>query len=575
MRGRIVDRKRDEHGAYAVLFALLTVLLFGVAALAVDLGNVYQRQAETQSQADLAALSGAPALATSQAAAVTEVASYLNHNLKAGQSAVVASQLTDGNEINGEVTFPAQYSMRVVTPEAQVQFALAAPLVGTDQTEVSASATVGVGTPGGNRIMPFYAVTGNGCDYGAQALSDPANGHSQPVVPTLASPTTDPGNTSNADLDDLTPYQFDVGQVGAVITRINGSSLSNVTRIGFFRTPSEVPNAVEITAAMIGGVSSGAITNIQVPTSVTNAAGVWWVRTYSSSGNSGWSPLDESLPVRVGAGPIRCGDLSNSGNFGSLKLPRSTAPATWLPDNVAMGLEPPLTLSVQTNPSSMPFCFPGGASVVYSPTTGSGTRFPNTNCVDTDTGLTAQAATQGLITGTGTGNPGRLHFPTSESVPGRACGVGHTNAERTMVGYPLNDDTLSCFMIDPTATLGSVASASYAGPATFNPAIYDSPRFCYVPVLGVDPSTGGSDHYSIVDMRPCFITSESNDSSYNNQQFVDGTVATTPNGLELHSNKVTTMRVFLFNKEALPAEGNAQPGVVLFPNGPLVSILTD
>ena len=52
-------RRRDERGAYAVLFALLSTVLFGLAALGVDLGNLYQRKAETQSQADLAATSAA------------------------------------------------------------------------------------------------------------------------------------------------------------------------------------------------------------------------------------------------------------------------------------------------------------------------------------------------------------------------------------------------------------------------------------------------------------------------------------------------------------------------------------
>ena len=90
------------------------------------------------------------------------------------------------------------------------------------------------------------------------------------------------------------------------------------------------------------------------------------------------------------------------------------------------------------------------------------------------------------------------------------------------------------------------------------------------------PTNGGSLHYSVVDMRPCFITAESNDSSYNTQQFTDGSVSSTTNGLTIPTNKVTTMRVFFFNKAALPADGgSAQPGLILSPTGPLAPVLVD
>ncbi len=566
------------------MFALLSVVLFGVGALAVDLGSMYQRKAETQSQADLAALSAAPALASSstlsvaRANAVLKVARYLNANLKVGQTqlndSTLAARLTDGNSGNGEVTFPSTYSMRVTTPAARVDFALAGAL-GKSGADVSASATVGVGTPGANAVMPFYAVTGNGCDYGAQSLTDPANGKTQSVVPPLANPSTNVGQTSNATLTSVTPYVFTEG-VSGTITTIEGSHLSSVTKIGFYRSPSETPNVFE--EAITSNTNNNTISTVPLPTAVTNYPGVWWIRTYTSTGNKGWSPLSESLPIRIGDGPIQCGSLSNSGNFGTLKLARSSPPSTWAPDNMAVGLQSPLSLSVQTNPASMPTCTPGGLSVVYTATTGAATRYANTNCVDTDTGLTSQVTTQGLVTGTGSGYPGRLVRPTSTSMPGRQCGVNHSNSQRSMLGYSLNDDTLSCFMTSPTTALSTIASAAYSGGAVLDPAIYDSPRFCYVPVLGIDPSNGGSLHYSVVDVRPCFITSEASTSTYSSQKYVDGanvSTTTATNGLTVQNNKVTTLQVYFFNKNALPATGNASPGQILSPNGPLVPVLTD
>ena len=227
MKVRSADsRNQDERGAVAIMFALLVVVLCGLSAVAVDLGNAYQRKGETQSQADLAALSAAPALATSHDAAVLKVVAYLKNNTKVGQdlSSLSSAMLTDGNPANGEVTFPSKYSMKVRTPDAAVDYAFAGVIGFDGDGEVSATATVGVGTPGGSAVMPYYAVTGAGCDYGTQSLTDPANGQAQSVVPTLAAPTTTPTQTSNASLTGATPYQFDLGTTGSIT--LNGARLS-------------------------------------------------------------------------------------------------------------------------------------------------------------------------------------------------------------------------------------------------------------------------------------------------------------------------------------------------------------
>lgn len=601
---------RDDNGVVAVIYALCAVLIFSVGALAVDLGSMYQRRAETQSQADLSALSAANQLGsstdptTSHSNAVKSVAQYLIANGKLGQLGLPAASsymqlvplLTDGDFANGEVTFPSQYEMTVTTPRAKVNFAMAGAF-GVSSSSVTSSATVGVGTPGANAVMPFFVVA-NGCDWGSQSLTDPANGHSQSVVPTLPAPLSNPNVTSNATLTDLTPYQFDVGATGAnaVIATINGTHLSSVVKVGFFfqsgtqpavgspptAGPVPTPNVVE--QAIVSNTNNNFISNVPVPSSVTGAAGVWWVRTYTGSGNVGWSPLSQSLPIRVGDGPILCGNNGNQGNFGSLKLPRSDPPASWLPLNIANGLQAPLSLSVQTVSSEIPMCTPGDNGVVYTQTSGSNvTRVADTNCVDTDTGLTSTVTTQGMVTGT----PSRMtSAATTTSMAGKQCAPNKSTGQRNLLGRSINNDVLSCFMDSAHADtqLQAIASPSYNGPAVLDPAIYSSPRFCYVPVLSVQPSLGGSNHYSITGMRPCFITGEANDSSYNLQKFMDcplsqGQSATCPNpdnGLTAPNQKVTTLRIFLFNKNALPAQGgNAAPGVILDPTGPLVSFLVN
>lgn len=605
-------RGGDETGAIAILFALTFATMLVIGALAVDLGNAYQRKAEAQSQADLAALSAATALAcppapatcgtvsTRHQAAVDKVRDYLKSNTKLGQSGGLAgltsAMLTDGDLTNGEVTFPSDYSMKVVTPNAKVDFMLAQGANGQNagpkvnsSVNVNASATVGLGTPGANAVLPFYAVSGAGCDYGSQALSDPANGKaktaSEMVGVTLAPPLTNPSQVSNkATLNSATPYQFDVGTPGT-ISNIDGNNLQSVDRLGFFRTPSDSPNAVETTA--LTNANNNSVSNIAIPATVYNAPGVWWIRVYSNTNGSanGWTPAANAVPIRIGDGPIQCGNFSSSGNFGSLKLARSTATSTWAPDNIAVGLQSPLTLQAMdpSNTSEIPKCTPGDTGVIYTATTGgSVTRNANTNCVDTDTGLTAEVTTQGLITGTATGNPGRLVRGTTTGVSGRQCAPGHASSTRSMLGYSLNDDVLSCFMADPSVALSAIATPSALPAAlkhSLDPAIYDSPRFVYVPVISVTPSSGGSEHYAITDMRPGFITSEWNTSAYSSQTFIDpstGTISgsTTNNGLTIPSNKVTTMQVFLFNKDALPITGGgAQPGVILDPNGPLAPFL--
>ena len=578
-RGFSRGRRRDECGAYAVLFAILSTMLFGVGALAVDLGNGYQRKAETQSQADLAALSAAPYLGT-QSTAVAQVLKYLKANTKVGQAGLTAAMLTDGVQANGEVTFPTPSTMKVWTPVAVVKFGLAAA-IGPSEVKVSSTATVGVGTPGAQRTMPYYAVQGGGCDYGSQSLTDPANGKAKTAAEmtsvTLAPPVTNPSQVSNkAILVDATPYVFDANVAGT-IQNIAGNLLQSVDRVGFFRTTSETPNAVETTA--VTNANNNSVSAVALPPTVFNNPGVWWLRVYSNTNGSakGWTPAANALPIRIGDGPIQCGNLSNSGNFGTLKLPRTGATATWLPDNIALGLELPLSLATMaaTNTTQIPRCTAGASGVVYTPTSAGGTRYPNTNCVDTDTGLTALVTTKGLITGT----PGRLVGSTTTTVPGRQCGPGHSSATRTMLGKQLNDDTLTCFMTDPSTQLSSIASSTYAGGPVLDPAIYDSPRFVYVPVLGADPSNGGSNHYAVVGMRPGFLTSEANTSTYNAQRFIDSGVTSTTtstNGLTIPVNKVTTMQVYLFSSKALPSSGGqAQPGAIIDPDGPLVPVLTD
>src|ERR1043166_1996649 len=63
-RGRI----REDRGAYAILFAILVIVLFAFVALVVDLGQTRAVARTNQSVADLALLSGGQLLTNPQAA---------------------------------------------------------------------------------------------------------------------------------------------------------------------------------------------------------------------------------------------------------------------------------------------------------------------------------------------------------------------------------------------------------------------------------------------------------------------------------------------------------------------------
>ena len=189
------------------------------------------------------------------------------------------------------------------------------------------------------------------------------------------------------------------------------------TRIGFFRSDNTDPTLVQEqpTFWLAGGATTPQLryTNnpsetvrLKIPDAVAAVEGVWWIRVFNAdtaaADNNKWSPKGDAQPLLVGKAVLECDSGSLDGNFGTLKLPRtSTSTATDLPLNIAEGLQSPLSLTKHqqwTLDSPVGKCFDGLNGAVTSP--GSlGTLNANTNCVSTDTGLAANDATQGLISG--------------------------------------------------------------------------------------------------------------------------------------------------------------------------------
>jgi hypothetical protein len=80
--------------------------------------------------------------------------------------------------------------------------------------------------------------------------------------------------------------------------------------------------------------------------------------------------------------------------------------------------------------------------------------------------------------------------------------------------------------------------------------ILASPRFFFVPVLKVQPTSGGSSKYGIIDFRPAFITDEQAISTA-----IKGShTGTSDNGITIQGQDIKQLKVVFFNFDALPVD---------------------
>jgi Flp pilus assembly protein TadG len=139
---RLRRRLADEHGAAAVMIALLMVPMLGFTAIAVDIGAVYAERARLQVAADAAALAVAQDCARGAC----------------GDMQATASALVAANEGGATAAPPVLSSapMTVTVTGDKPTRHWFAPVLGIDATAVSAAATVAWGTPGsGTAVLPL------------------------------------------------------------------------------------------------------------------------------------------------------------------------------------------------------------------------------------------------------------------------------------------------------------------------------------------------------------------------------------------------------------------------------------
>ena len=145
-------RLAGEHGASAVLLALLLVPILGFTAIAVDVGALYAERARLQVAADAAAL-----------AVAADCAKGACGDMRATAQGMVDANLGDATAAPPVL---ASNPHRVTVSGRTPQEHWFAPVIGHDATVVSATATVAWGGPsGGTAVLPL---TFSWCEFAQQ-----------------------------------------------------------------------------------------------------------------------------------------------------------------------------------------------------------------------------------------------------------------------------------------------------------------------------------------------------------------------------------------------------------------------
>jgi Flp pilus assembly protein TadG len=569
---RLRIRRRDEHGAVALLMAGLMTVIVIVAAMGVDLGNAWQRKVTVQKSVDVSAISAAhllPKTSSNTDAIYAEVATYLNKasNVVLGQpGTVTAAQLHDGQLPNGEVTFESDTVMKVVAPQAHVDYGLA-NLVGVDSTEVSAEATVALKTP----IQPLGSVLPMwlpaACVYGPLAgdVAAAPVPSASPVY-TLNTPKASPGHTTTSVTPASVPYATESPSATIVIHDIPKDRNWAVIRFTFGNTQYvdylvtfPMTTAKQDRTVTIADLDTNSAHRVPDNSTVTDPTNHWTITSTSGKWEvwplipNDTTPAPTGFPLTstvasklefpknngqgyfevTGGGEVACNGHQR-GNFGQLDSPRADeARKQWAyARNVAFGLDHELA-QFDSEPSQYE-CpadgTPTGAEIDDDTTSGN-------NCLYVDPGNDPQGLTDGLLGG-GRINEGegRLQKPTSARCASRGNLV--------IGGKNYNNDTLSCFL-KPGYTLADIASDTSPAEALY-PDVLDSPRFFYVPVVWQGDRLLKK-YIAIKAFAPVFLTDETIDA-----------VASSTNGLALNpGGKVQYVQIFGFNEVALPILPNA------------------
>lgn len=561
---------RDQAGAVAVMIALLATVFFASAAMAVDLGSAWARKRDVQKQVDISALSVGwmlPMTSSNRMAIAEKVAEYITEqaNEVVGQQPATGPALVNGDVADGEIYFQhADFSpcsedcpqMRVVAPASRVEFGLASA-IGVDHTMVQREATVRIASelPPAEKSIPFWLPTG--CGYGptqadttqGNLVTPTATATPTAIVPTVSVPyVPSPIGTHVLIGPAITP----VGYLGTI--NISGYSVSAVgaqfKKVTLRAYPPTGTEFVDFAAQTTG---NGSVPTFTLSQEVSATPGDWRVYALAEKNHSmEFSATVLIVRVLAPSGPTPTASPTDTvsgvavgcvgqdrGNFGQLDAPRlegGTKQAR-LARNLALGMDHEL----------VPYTFPSGVAEKKDCGSG-GTLLPGAqldevsregnNCITGDTGNDGPRIMDGLVQGISGVAPGRLDVANGATTcPGRS--------NLSLSGKLLNNDVLSCFLRNG-ATLASIAQTSGVTTAMLDRSVLDSPRFVWLPVVFAT-DRAQKNFQPIRQFVPGFITDET-----------QTTAATLTNGLVINGNSVEVLKIFTFNRDALPTTESSE-----------------
>jgi Flp pilus assembly protein TadG len=566
---RLVARARRhgerDAGAVAVIVAICTIVLFGVAAMAVDLGNGWSRKRSAQTDADFAALAGAAQLPDANAARAAAY-DYLKRNLPKSDNQADAGPLTnyDDNDLgNGEIDITASNKrITVWVPKRRVNFGIAAA-IGFTAVNVQATATAEIRSP--KRLLPFFL--NSTCNLGPETLKDASTDK-----PTFY-PADSPKNKNQPVIDTVTPALID-SSTGGTLT-LTGKKFDTSLTVALIHAGAPAVMASVLT------VTPPTAATVAVPAGL--ASGTWYVQANTVAG--GWSADTEASAPSFSVTASGCGS-SDEGDFGMLYSPRNPPPDPMTPTLAEnMDLSQGIDHGIE--------CFPGVVMPANSSCPGGGTDLlpppvdkscepasaplpgaildddptrDDANCMNIQNGISVGDTTAGLITGdTGGGSAfvGRLtdvaNADSSCHPPGQS---NPTSVTINPSSYTINNDVLSCYL-NPGHTLAELKSPNPAS-GILSDDIFNSPRMFFVPVLN-SPFNPANGFYPVTDFRGVFITDES-----------ENTPASTNNGIYFTNSgqKISQITVFAFSIKALPDTAGNDGGTVPFMGaGPKIPVL--
>lgn len=548
----------DDDGATAVLMAVLMVVIFGMAALAVEITDMYSRDRASQTVADVAALSGAQLLPEPCAAGeralqtLTEEGNSVRDDARPGPYSASASQMSDRDLGNGEIQLltaldpddpPTEPSdarwlraedcdasarfIRVVTPPRTISFAFAsvlpdAPRSGTVQA-VAAVELRGLDVA----VLPFH-LPDDGCLGSRFLVADDSSGPAT-GTPLAFDPAGGPDGPAVAG-----QWELPAGSDGPIAVTVSGLAAdpgpdpepgpdpSGAPSIEPTAENTPEPVSVQLdfttfdrTGASIASVTVPTVTGtalpapgtarfqVQVPAEVSETRGVWWVRAFQPSGTRTWSDDSDAGRLSIGLDLPTVGscDLPAGPAAGLLTSPR--AGSTGSDDfvaNLAGGLDHDLA--------------PVGSPLTDVPCTSDGTPYPDavldttptasgSTCVavrgETDPNILARELVAGLVR-----SGGRLEGPAASVA--RDCSVqGQSGLTATVAGNQIASTALSCHLEDGR-TLADVVAGD---PGSLDPTVVADPRFFLVPVTATNGwPTAADTHWPVTGFVGAFVTDE-------------------------------------------------------------------